>query len=166
MHAGPENDLLEQLSPLRGTRVVIVCIGNRLKGDDAAGPKLADMLLGKIGADVIDAATVPENYLQRIRKLAPQHLLIVDATELGAPAGTIRLLSPDQLAAAVISTHYLSPHLFIELLCKDSGTQAHFIAIQPAQTALCAGLSPPVADAVHRLATILLQLFPSPSHSS
>ena len=36
-----------KLTPLRGLKTIILGIGNTLKGDDAAGPLLCELLVGK-----------------------------------------------------------------------------------------------------------------------
>jgi len=62
------DELFEQLNKLRGSKTVIVGMGNVLKGDDGAGPLICQQLNGKVCAELIDAGTVPENYIQTIKK--------------------------------------------------------------------------------------------------
>jgi len=82
---GNYQEIFEQLDKLRGSSVIIVCVGNILKGDDAVGPLVCEQLHRlKISAHLIDAGTVPENYIQPIIKKAPQNLLLVDAIDFGA----------------------------------------------------------------------------------
>ena len=71
---GANESLLEQLSSLRGTKTLIVGIGNTLKADDAAGPLICQKLKeARISAEVLDTGTVPENYIQLIIKKAPEN---------------------------------------------------------------------------------------------
>ena len=84
-------DILSPLEHCRGVRTVIVCIGNRLKGDDAAGSILYDRLAGRISANLIDAATVPENYIQTIIRKEPRSIIVVDAVDFGQPPGAVGL---------------------------------------------------------------------------
>ena len=83
---GTRQHLFEKLNKLRGSSTVIVGIGNTLKGDDGAGPLICEQLNAKVCAEVIDAGTVPENYIQKIIKKAPQNLLVIDAIDFGASA--------------------------------------------------------------------------------
>jgi len=152
--------LLEQLQKLSGSRTLILGIGNTLKGDDGAGPLICQRLAGKTSADVIDAATVPENYIQKVVRNKPQNLLLVDAVDFGASPGAVRLFNPEQLSSVAFSTHALSPHLFIDMIRSEIDVDIYFIGIQPAHVALGADVSPHVADAVEKIADTLSDIFP------
>jgi len=154
------DELFERLEHLRGQKTVIVCIGNILKGDDGAGPAVFEQLKGKTCADLINAETVPENYIQSIIKKSPQNLIIIDAVHFDASAGTIKIFAPEQLSDIVISTHTLSPRLFIDLIARSIKVNIFFLGIQPAQTEFNSSLSSEVQNAVQRLVTILLDIFP------
>jgi hydrogenase 3 maturation protease len=84
---GTDEELFEQLNKLRGSKTIILGIGNTLKGDDGAGPAVCERIAGKICAEVIDAGTVPENYIQSIIKKAPQNLIIIDAVDFKSSEG-------------------------------------------------------------------------------
>lgn len=157
---GIDELLFSRLRLLSGLKTLIVGIGNSLKGDDGAGPLVCRQLKGRTGAELIDAGTVPENYIQRIIKKSPQNLIIIDAVDFGASAGTIELFRPEQLASLVISTHTLSPHLFIDMIKKATETEVYFIGIQPAQTQLGRRISSEVSQAVAQLTCTLAGLFP------
>jgi len=64
------------------------------------------------------------------------------------------------LASLVISTHMLSPHLFIDMIKKTTETEVYFIGIQPAQTQLGQRISSEVSRAVDKLTCTLAGLFP------
>ena len=97
-----ELQLFDQLNCLRNCKVLILTIGNMLKGDDAIGPLLYEQLKGRISAEIIDAGTVPENYIQTIIKKAPEALLVIDAIDFAAPAGTVDMFKPSQLNSLII----------------------------------------------------------------
>jgi len=159
-----DQQLSEQLNKLRGSKTVIVGIGNLLKGDDGAGPLVCEQLTGKVCAELIDAGTVPENYIQPIIKKAPQNLLIIDAIDFGASAGTISIFKPGQLNSSVFSTHTLSPRLFVDMVCRNinegESVDVYFVGIQPGQTQVGQSISPEVGRAVERLVRVLTEIFP------
>jgi hydrogenase 3 maturation protease len=157
---GTKEQLFEQLNKLRGSKTVIVGIGSTLKGNDGAGPLVCEQLAGKVCANVIDAGTVPENYIQPIIKKAPQSLLIIDAVDFGASAGTIKVFKPERLNSFVFSTHTLSPHLFIDMIRQSIDVDVYFIGIQPVQTQLGQSVSAPVNQAVQQLVNTLAEIFP------
>ena len=60
----------------------------------------------------------------------------------------------------MISTHTLSPRIFIDMICKEVKVGVYFVGIQPVQTGLGEGMSAPVSEAVERLCKILEGIFP------
>ena len=157
---GTNQQLLDKLNQLRDKVTLIVGIGNTLKGDDGAGPIVCEQLSGKICAEVIDAGTVPENYIQKIIKKAPQNLLIIDAIDFGATVGTIKIFKPEQLDSFVLSTHTLSPRFFVDLICKEIKVDVYFIGMQPAQMQLGQQQSEQVNQAIQWLTGTLIEIFP------
>jgi len=155
-----DRQLLIQLRKFRGSKTLIVGIGNTLKGDDGAGPLVCQRLSGKVCAEIIDAGTVPENYIQPIVEKAPQNLLIIDAMDFGASAGTINIFKPEQLSSVVTSTHTLSPRLFTQVVCQNIEVNVYFVGIQPAQIGLGQSVSEPVSRAIQQLAQTLAKTFP------
>jgi len=156
-----EQSLLQQLNILRDSATVIVGIGNILKGDDGAGPLVCEQLKhANICANLIDAGTVPENYIQPIVKKAPQNLIVIDAIDFGAPPGTIRIFEPEQLNSHVISTHSLSPRLFVDMVCQDISIDVYFVGIQPAHLQLGQSISQQVSLAIEQLSQALVEIFP------
>ncbi len=157
---GTNQQLFDKLKKLRDTATLILGIGNTLKGDDGAGPLVCEQLSGKVCAEVIDAGTVPENYIQTIINKAPQNLLVIDAIDFGAPAGTISIFKPVQLDSFVLSTHTLSPRLFVDVVRKDIKVDVYFVGIQPAQMQLGQPQSKQVIEAIQWLAGTLTRIFP------
>ena len=152
--------LLGRLAKLRNSKTLIIGIGSTLKGDDGLGPLLCEKLKGKTCAEVISAGTVPENYIQQIVKNKPRNLVIVDAVQMQAPPGTIKILKPAQLDSTVISTHTLSPRVFIDLIARQIEVDIYFIGVQPAQCVLGQSLSTRAAAAVEQLTDIITEIFP------
>jgi len=155
-----DRQLFEKLREFRGSKTLIVGIGNTLKGDDGAGPLVCQQLSGKVCAEIIDAGTVPENYIQPIIKKAPANLLVIDAMDFGASAGSISIFKPQQLSSVVTSTHTLSPGLFAQVVCQNIKVDVYFVGIQPAQTQLGESVSPQVSKAIQRLSHVITSIFP------
>jgi len=157
---GTDEQSFEQLKELRGSKTVIVGIGNVLKGDDGVGPFVCQQLTGKVCADLIDAGTVPENYIHPIIKKTPQSLLIIDAMDFGASPGAISIFKPDQLNSSAFTTHTLSPRIFVDMIAQATKVDVYFVGIQPAQTQLGQPMSAEVSQAVQELIHILTEIFP------
>jgi hydrogenase 3 maturation protease len=157
---GTGQQILQQLNQLHGSKTLIVGIGNTLKGDDGAGPLVCEQLAGKTCAEIIDAGTVPENYIQPIIKKAPQNLIIIDAIDSGAPPGTIDIFRPEQISSFAFSTHTLSPRLFIDMITRQIKVDVYLLGIQPAQTQLGQSTSNQVSKAIQQLTKTLTDVFP------
>ena len=156
---GVDQQLLKSLAPWRESKVVILGIGNSLKGDDAAGPLVCERLSGRVSARVIDAGAVPENYIGPVLKASPDVLFIVDAVDFGGHPGQIRLCTPDEIHGFAFSTHALSLHLSIDLIRREKKLEVYVIGIQAGRTKLGDCLSPAVREAVDTLADTFTQLF-------
>ena len=154
-----EEQLFDHLSKLHNSRTLVLTIGNILKGDDAVGPIIYQQLKGKLCVEIIDAGTVPENYIQSIIKKAPQNLLIIDAIDSGVPPGAINIFKPDQLNSLIISTHTLSPDLFVNMIAKAIDVDVYIIGVQPAQIQLGEPVSAEVSRAIQKLTRILTEIF-------
>lgn len=154
-----DEELLTQLEKFRHLRTLILGIGNTLKGDDGVGPAVCAELKGRVFAEVIDAGTVPENYIGPIIKKAPELLLVIDAIDFGASPGTVRILTPQSLSSLSTSTHTASPRLFIDTIRREISVDVFFLGIQPARTQLGRPLSPRVEQAVKSLADALALTF-------
>ncbi|MEO0069832.1 MAG: hydrogenase 3 maturation endopeptidase HyCI [candidate division WOR-3 bacterium] len=127
--------------------VVIIGIGNRSRGDDGVGSKVVEMLSDLSNAKVINAGTVPENYIEPILKEKPSRILLVDACKFGGQPGEFRLFPIGdfhQLISGGFSTHTLSLAPLAELLATESDARVWLLGIEPAETNLSEGISPMV----------------------
>lgn len=154
-----DDKIAEELEKLRGSKTVIVGIGNTLKSDDGAGPAVCQMLEGKIIAEIIDAGTVPENFIQLICRKKPEIVLVIDAVDFCSSPGDLKIIEPEQLNSFAISTHTLSPRIFADLLRQTIDVKVIFLGIQPKQLQFGESLSQEVQQAVQHLVEILLSVF-------
>ncbi len=149
------NVLKEQLCRLlhkdaRG-RVVLMGIGNPLRGDDAVGLAVIDHLERRALEDVLllRAESVPENFTGLIREYEPTHVLMVDSAELNAPPGVARVIPADEIMESRISTHTSSLRALITFIEQTTGSKVTLIGVQPRSMEFGAGLSS-VAEAASK----------------
>jgi hydrogenase 3 maturation protease len=154
-----DSKIAVELEKLQGSKLVIVGIGNILKSDDGAGPAVCQLLEGKINAEIIDAGTVPENFIQFICRKKPEVVLVIDAVDFGSSPGDLKIIGPEELNSFVISTHTLSPRIFADLLRQTIEVKVIFLGIQPKNLQFGESLSDEVNKAVHNLAGILISVF-------
>lgn len=143
----------------QGKKVLILGIGNRLRGDDAVGSILAERLSKKLDIPIIDAGDVPENYLGPIEASGADLVLVLDAADLGASPGDLSLIEMTQLKAMGVSTHTANLSLVFRVIPKVRRPEAVLVAIQPEQTEAGQGLSRSVDIAMKGLERLLVQLF-------
>lgn len=133
-------------------RLSIVCVGNELNGDDGAGPILYEKIrdLQNERLQLIDAKTVPENFLGPIVEFRPDVVLVVDAADFGGAPGEWRFIKEEEIGNFSVSSHGGNLGL-IERFLKGKGIQTRFLGIQPRQTAIGTSVSPDVAQSVDAL---------------
>jgi hydrogenase 3 maturation protease len=154
---------------LEGKRVVVLGVGNPMRGDDGIGPCLADRLQGNVSATVVTAGDVPENYLGPVAAARPEVVVIVDAAELGAAPGEMAIVEVNELAAGraalgwAASTHNASLRLFIKVLQSEIQTDVFLLGVQPASMAFGAPMSQAVVAALHLLEDMFKSCYPEPT---
>ena len=131
-----ESQLAAKLQEAGPSEILVLGIGNSLKADDGIGPFVCEALKPQFAGQVMDAATTPENYIQKILDFSPRFLLIVDAMDFGGKAGQIRLLDSDKIGSAISSTHALDPQIFMGLIQKQCDAQIVYLGIQPGDLTL------------------------------
>ncbi len=156
----PLEDVRKRIEHLSPAETLIVCMGNDLKADDAAGPLLYGALHGRITVPLLNTATVPENYIRTIIRKSPRTLIVVDAVDFNSPAGTIALFESADIKSPTTSTHVLSPSTFVDMIAAEIPIEAFFIAIQPGSTRLGHPAGPEVVNAIQSLANLLCEIFP------
>lgn len=78
-------------------RVLVACFGNVLRCDDGFGPAVAQLLTEQGVQENVTVLDVGIGGMQMVHELADQHdvLVIVDALDLGRPAGTVLVIDPE-----------------------------------------------------------------------
>jgi hydrogenase 3 maturation protease len=157
---GPPDAIADLVGAL-AERVCVLGLGNRDRGDDAAGPRLIDLLRGRVPFPCWDAGPAPENFLEKVASERPDVVLLVDAADFGGIPGEIRVLDPDELAGT-ISTHCGSLGLVADYLRARTSARVCLVAVQAVSTRPGQAISPEVAGAVRVLAERLVASRPSP----
>ncbi|MDJ0975319.1 MAG: hydrogenase maturation protease [Planctomycetota bacterium] len=129
---------------------LLVGIGNDMRGDDAFGPLLARRLLAG-GLPAIDAGMAPENVTGPVRRSDAEVLILADATDLGEPTGTVRLLRSEDLLEGGTSTHDPSLRLLLDFLTAERSFDVHVLVAQAGSRELGDPPSQEVLAAVYRL---------------
>ena len=118
-------------------RVIILGIGNEFNGDDAVGPWVLETLKGQLpfyeNLLLINGANAPENFTSPIRKFNPDLVIMIDATQMGAPIGTIEWVDWQHTDGFSASTHTLPPHVLGKFLLHELETDIAVMGIQVEQ---------------------------------
>ena len=139
-------------------KVVIVGIGNILKGDDAFGPALIEALGECPGCVLIDAGTSPENYAGKIVKENPDTVLLADAAHLDLDPGSYEILRKDDIARSGFTTHDQSPDMFINYLQGETSADVYMLAVQPGSVSFGEDMSASVKGAIDEITGIIKSL--------
>lgn len=99
---------------------------------------------------VVNCGMYPEHFVYLSRDF--DRVILIDAVQMGLPAGETRIIPKNMLAKSAISTHNLPLYLLIDFLEKD-GKEVIFIGIQPAK--LEGELSEKVKRAGEKLAMLI-----------
>ncbi len=151
-------ELIERLAGMLKRGSAIVCVGNDLLGDDAAGVLIGRELAAVAPWNVYNVQTAPENFLFRIADSKPPAVLMIDAVDFGAEPGTVTLIEGERVTGQGPSTHGPAPAAFLELLAQVHPCTTVVLGVQPGQTAVDAPLSAAVAAAVDGVVAALLAL--------
>jgi len=144
---------------------IVLGIGNRMGGDDAAGTCVVDMLnrrrhrakaLFPTEIVAIDAGTAPESYTSVIRQHRPDLLILVDAADMGLPPGALRTIAPEKISVLSFSTHHMPLYMFIAYVKEFCG-KVLLVGVQPERTETGRGISREVRKSIKELAEAILE---------
>lgn len=146
-------------------KVVILGIGNEIKGDDAAGPliarKISALLNKNKNVAVLDGGTVPENYTGSIRKENPTHIILVDAVEMKKKPGYIRVVEKDEIANYNISTHAMPVSYLIKYMETTIDAKIILVGIQPKSMGFNEKVSKEVEGSINEVVKSIIQIMNS-----
>ena len=170
------------------TRVAVLAVGSRLRGDDVAGLLTAVHLqrqlrrgvhasacscasMGDAPKDTLKRAlrapeililngdTAPENMTGQIKDFKPSHLIILDAADTGRQVGHIDIVDPAGLSSNLsATTHSLPIKMVIEYIDHYAPCRSTIVGIQPKTVHFGAPVTPAISGAARELAGILAQV--------
>jgi hydrogenase 3 maturation protease len=132
---------------------LVLTVGNEMMGDDAAGPLLARKLRHAPVGDwgLLNGGNAPENHIFKIREMAPERVLIVDAAEMDLPAGTARLIDKAEIGGLFLLTTHSMPLNYLMESLGEFVPCVEMIGIQPEVVAFGWPVSAAVLEAVERV---------------
>jgi hydrogenase 3 maturation protease len=151
-------------APSDARPVVVLGFGSPLRSDDAAGLHVAAALDRELqahplpGVTVIEAGPAPENFTSEIRRLHPAVVLIVDCARMGEAPGSLRLITPEQIAGVSFGTHGLPLSVLAGYLRAETGCAVIFLGIEPSSVEPGETLSAPAQSAVEEAASVLREV--------
>jgi len=137
-------------------KVLVMGIGNRLRGDDGVGPEIVSRLNNRShNLLLFDVGEVPENYLEKIASEKSNTIVLIDAVELGASPGTIEIIESEDIKDESFSTHKVSLKLVAHYLRKRTSADVFLLGIQPHNTELGGEISELVKEALEKVVRML-----------
>ncbi|NWG08966.1 MAG: hydrogenase 3 maturation endopeptidase HyCI [Nitrososphaerales archaeon] len=159
--------LAEELRAFK--RLVVLGIGNELRGDDIVGVLVAERLK-KVLKDVrdvlvINCGTTPENFLSKVKTFDPSHVLVIDAVDFKGEPGSIVLFRAEDNVIDSISTHRL-PISLIKAYFEGLGLNIKFfvMGVQPMSILLGTKIAPRVEEAVIMATKMLEKVVKGSAH--
>ncbi len=147
---------------LRGaTKIAVLGVGSRIRGDDAVGSVIVDRLKGRVPSyvELFDCETVPESFTGPLRRMAPSHVLIIDAAEMGLDPGETRVVNSESILESASSTHALSLSILSEYITSGIGAKVLFLGVQPKNIGLGMEMTPELAKTARDLSQDILSAF-------
>lgn len=146
-------------------KIVVMGIGNILRGDDAAGAVIAQKIALNVPNNVlvIDCGSTPENYLGKIVNFNPSHILIIDTVIVNEEPGEVKVVDESQIVDTLsFSTHKPSIHILIKYLKgRLKSVKFLILGIRPKKLTLGEEMSEEVKDAVNKISDMLMNILPS-----
>ena len=154
-----EEDLRRQLKAIAGTgRVYVLGLGNTDRADDGAGVLVARSLKKLFPSHSYSEHDGVEGTVLDISERDEDAIvLFVDAANIGAEPGSIRIVKREAIKETEISTHRVAVALMAAIL-ERSGKQAAVIAVQPKSVEFQGTVTKPVKEATRKLVGVLSEI--------
>lgn len=146
---------MREIEELPAGRLVVVGVGNTLRGDDAAGPLVARRLRERHADVVFDAGDTPENFMAPVRRAGPEVVLLIDAADFGGRPGEVRMATASEVDGLMLGTHAAPLSMFMRVVEQETAAHVRLLAVQATETGLGAEPTERVAETVDGLAEML-----------
>ena len=156
---------MSDTGPAGGRRRVVLGLGNILNRDEGVGVHALRVLEARLGpdadAELVDGGVLGLNLLPLVEDCS--HLLVLDAVDAGRPPGTVVELARDEIplfAGVKLSEHQITFQEVLGLAAIRSTLppSLHLVGAQPSDLEIGLDLSPPLAEALPRIADRALAL--------
>jgi len=137
----------------RSKKVIVLGIGNELRGDDAAGILFVKKLKKNKRYRCYDCGTAPENFIGRVEKEMPDLVLLVDAADFEGEPGSVLITDPKS-AVGMVSTHSVPLSIMTKIL-EESGIECVLVGIKPKSTEFGGEMSAVVKKKVEEVVDVL-----------
>jgi hydrogenase 3 maturation protease len=117
------NELLSQTDK----KILFIGIGNILKMDDGVGVYISRNVKNRDSVSSLTVETTIENYIGKINSLNPDILVLIDCVDIKSAAGTVKLLSLNQIQDITFNTHNIS----LRRLADFFPMPVYILGIQP-----------------------------------
>ena len=140
--------------------VVVIGMGNELRGDDAVGLQVVRLLKPYTTnlLQVFEGHMTPEVFISPACARHPTHVIIIDAVELHTKPGVWRIISSDEIDEGLFTTHAIPATEVAAEFQRRCNAKVAFLGIQPklrdvslSQSKECQRAAKEVADAIYRI---------------
>ena len=147
-------------------RIVVLGVGNDLRGDDAVGIKVAEKIKEWVEKnqekDILVIAThVPENHVADVIKFAPRKVIVVDTADFMGKPGEFVVLSEDKISEFSPTTHNISLKMLAKVIKKEcilSNPIFTFVLIQPKNVGFGEPMSSEVKSSIDTVTELVKNL--------
>lgn len=148
---------------MRDTKLLVVGVGSRMRGDDMVGPYTTDLLKERLDSgdelivsklDIIDADVMPENFSKPMRESDADLILFIDAVDMNLEPGTIRKVPRDLIDATIPCSHNL-PMSYVMGYINEKIERVELIGIQIVTTGLFEEMTEITREACRKLADLI-----------
>jgi hydrogenase 3 maturation protease len=139
---------LEQIFHPSHTKILIIAIGNYLRSDDGAGPRILDKLKATNRVQLLNAETNIERYIEPIQQSGADVLLFIDCVHFGKEPGYAALLPIEKIEDHTMHSHNIS----LKRIKEFFTVPAYVLGIQPGSLKVSEEMSGEVTETVARIA--------------
>ena len=147
-------DVKSCFKPGKGPNIIIT-VGNCMRKDDGVGPYIASKVKSSENFIIIDAASSPENVIDEVIRLNPDHVIFVDAADFKGKPGEIRVIDESGVPESTVSTHAVPLKIVAAIIKSETSARISFVAIQARDLGFGKGLSKDVKKAADKIIALL-----------